>query len=150
MADAVFLSPPWGGPEYSQQTIFDINAMTPNGNDLFNISRSLTPNVAFLLPRQTSITQLTDLAKKAKSSKERKQEAVEVEETYLNDRLKMMTVYYGDLAHFAEDPEEIKPTEENTNTQTEILHPDTLINSNTKKRRRSRKKEQNKKQKIEM
>jgi hypothetical protein len=29
--DAVFLSPPWGGPEYSAKDSFDLHGMTPDG-----------------------------------------------------------------------------------------------------------------------
>ena len=33
-ADVVFLSPPWGGPNYLQADVFDIETMmTPNGYD---------------------------------------------------------------------------------------------------------------------
>lgn len=28
-ADIVFLSPPWGGPNYAQTDVFDLHAMTP-------------------------------------------------------------------------------------------------------------------------
>jgi trimethylguanosine synthase len=28
-ADAIFMSPPWGGPSYSDQDMFDIEAMKP-------------------------------------------------------------------------------------------------------------------------
>lgn len=76
--------------------------MNPNGADLFHVSFALTPNLAFLLPRQTSITQMTDLAKKAKRKRGTSKpasEPVEVEETYLNDRLKMLTIYYGSLVN---------------------------------------------------
>jgi len=34
-ADVVFLSPPWGGPNYQQADVFDIETMmTPNAYDL--------------------------------------------------------------------------------------------------------------------
>ena len=34
-ADVVFLSPPWGGPDYLQASVFDIETMMkPNGYDL--------------------------------------------------------------------------------------------------------------------
>jgi len=38
-ADVVFLSPPWGGPDYLQATVFDIETMMkPNGYDLIFLS----------------------------------------------------------------------------------------------------------------
>ena len=36
-ADVVFLSPPWGGPEYLEEDIYDIQTMIPmDGIEIFN------------------------------------------------------------------------------------------------------------------
>jgi trimethylguanosine synthase len=29
--DAVFLSPPWGGPQYLHETLFDLHQINPDG-----------------------------------------------------------------------------------------------------------------------
>lgn len=134
--------------------------MTPSGEALFEVSRALTSNIAFLLPRQTSILQLTDLARKAKQQQKRhnKNEAVEVEETYLNDRLKMMTVYYGALVNQTTDPnaeeennveEIVEQTKCTDNNDQSISNNEEQTPSNQKKRRRSRRKSGNKKQRTD-
>jgi hypothetical protein len=61
-ADAVFLSPPWGGPQYIHQDKFDIHSMTPDGFDLFNMSAGVSKNIAYLLPRNTDPIQMLQLA----------------------------------------------------------------------------------------
>eukprot|EP01127_Copromyxa_protea_P000426 TRINITY_DN10354_c0_g1_i1.p1 TRINITY_DN10354_c0_g1~~TRINITY_DN10354_c0_g1_i1.p1 ORF type:complete len:269 (-),score=54.03 TRINITY_DN10354_c0_g1_i1:53-823(-) len=160
-ADAVFFSPPWGGPEYSQQAIFDLSTMTPSAEQLFSNSRQLTPNVAFLLPKQTSITQLSELARKAAPAGGKAKvtdEFVEVEEAYLNDRLKMLTVYYGNLACNAQPIEEeevkdqeneIQPLNEGEVVEDECASTSPVLGgSNKKKRRRSGKRQNRKKQKV--
>lgn len=60
--DAVFLSPPWGGPDYIQQDKFDIHSMTPDGFELFALSSSVSKNIAYLLPRNTDPMQMLHLA----------------------------------------------------------------------------------------
>jgi hypothetical protein len=114
--------------------------MKPSGEELFAVSRALTPNIALLLPRQTSISQLADLARRAQPGVGGREgeEPVEVEEAYLNDRLKMMTVYYGKLAsNYKESVVEAQaPTTE------------ALATTGRKKKRRKSKKGSRKKQKT--
>ncbi|KAL1246374.1 Trimethylguanosine synthase [Trichinella spiralis] len=73
-ADFVFLSPPWGGPEYLNHDVYDD---------------------CLLLPRNSSILQIIHLAEPGT--------VIEVEKNYLNYRFKSLTVYFGmhDRSHRA-------------------------------------------------
>ncbi|KIY64846.1 S-adenosyl-L-methionine-dependent methyltransferase [Cylindrobasidium torrendii FP15055 ss-10] len=117
--DVVFLSPPWGGPSYlsgppsptklSSPTKVDdpdpdafplaqaypLSAIQPiDGADLFHLTRKITPNVAYYLPRNTNLEEvgalLTDEADEVK-------EHVEVEEEWMGNKLKAITCYFGGL-----------------------------------------------------
>lgn len=51
-ADAVFLSPPWGGPGYSRHNVFPLSSLLPvSGQELFRVTSAITDNIAFYLPR---------------------------------------------------------------------------------------------------
>ncbi|KAL6732454.1 hypothetical protein Aduo_003214 [Ancylostoma duodenale] len=88
--DAVFLSPPWGGPSYLKSEVFDLDDLTPNGFDIYTAARKMSPNIAYFLPRNTSIKQLVSLAGPGGRC--------EIEQSCLNKKIKTLTVYYGNLA----------------------------------------------------
>uniref|UniRef100_UPI00358E10E9 trimethylguanosine synthase isoform X2 n=1 Tax=Myxine glutinosa TaxID=7769 RepID=UPI00358E10E9 len=89
-ADAVFLSPPWGGPDYLAADTFDLQCiMAPGGFEIFNIGRKISNNIAYFLPRNADINQITSLAGAGGK--------VEVEQNFLNSKLKTITAYFGDL-----------------------------------------------------
>ncbi|KAJ6664030.1 hypothetical protein lerEdw1_008984 [Lerista edwardsae] len=70
-ADVVFLSPPWGGPEYATAEIFDVQTMiSPDG---YPFPSNLVASLA------------------GPGGK------VEIEQNFLNNRLKTITAYFGDL-----------------------------------------------------
>lgn len=63
-ADVVFLSPPWGGPEYNASTTFDLHTMIPpplSALEMFTAARRVTPNVVFFLPRNVDFLQVARL-----------------------------------------------------------------------------------------
>lgn len=63
-ADAVFLSPPWGGPEYQNVEVFDLHSMIPpplSALEMFRAARAVTPNVVFFLPRNIDTAQIAGL-----------------------------------------------------------------------------------------
>ncbi|KAE8965342.1 hypothetical protein PR002_g28702 [Phytophthora rubi] len=94
-ADAVFLSPPWGGVKYSRK-LFSLEEMLVkgvSGLDLFALARKVSKNIAYYLPRGTPNSDLEALTPG---------ESVECEKIFLNEQLKVMTAYYGDLV--ASDP----------------------------------------------
>lgn len=90
-ADAVFLSPPWGGVRYSRDR-FNLDEMIikgVSGRDLFEKARQVTKNIAYYLPKTTPDADLEALAP---------EEFVECEKIFLNKQFKVVTAYYGDLA----------------------------------------------------
>ena len=92
-ADVVFLSPPWGGPAYVNQEVFDLKKMgtlgTIDGLHVFNIARLVSENIAFFVPRNSDKEQLRQLAGPGG--------CVRVEKNQLNHKIKTITAYYGDL-----------------------------------------------------
>ncbi|ORY20002.1 S-adenosyl-L-methionine-dependent methyltransferase [Rhizoclosmatium globosum] len=88
--DVVFLSPPWGGPDYLKEDTFDIKTMMPiDGEALFNEASKITKNIIYYMPKSSDQDQLTNLAGPGN--------VCEHEEVYLNDRAKVLVTYYGDL-----------------------------------------------------
>ncbi|XP_076247246.1 trimethylguanosine synthase 1 [Calliopsis andreniformis] len=91
IADVVFLSPPWGGPEYIKNETFDLNNIMPpvGGVNVFNIARKITDHVAYFLPRNVDTMQLAMLAGVGSG--------VQVEQNFLDRKLVALTAYYGEL-----------------------------------------------------
>ncbi|NWW58996.1 TGS1 synthase, partial [Ifrita kowaldi] len=84
-ADVVFLSPPWGGPDYATAEIFDVQTMIcPDGYPF-----PITNNIVYFLPRNADINQVASLAGPGGK--------VEIEQNFLNNKLKTITAYFGDL-----------------------------------------------------
>eukprot|EP01133_Synstelium_polycarpum_P013872 gene13872-16362_t len=93
--DAIFLSPPWGGPTYLERTTVGLSDMFPDGFEIFEAALRISTNIAYFLPRNIDHM---DLAKLTKMSKEAGgSDHCEVEENYLNGKLKTITVYFGNL-----------------------------------------------------
>ncbi|KAI8892981.1 RNA cap guanine-N2 methyltransferase-domain-containing protein, partial [Globomyces pollinis-pini] len=89
-ADGVFLSPPWGGPEYLQVEEFDINTMMPiNGTELYRVANQISNSICYFLPKNINHHQVIRLAGSGGEC--------EMEQTFLNDRLKCWNIYYGSL-----------------------------------------------------
>jgi len=92
-ADVVFLSPPWGGPNYVSAEVFDIKTMiTLDGVQIFKETKSITENIAYFMPRNADVEQLSLLASPNGN--------VEIEQNFLNKKLKTITAYYGALVEF--------------------------------------------------
>jgi len=89
--DVIFLSPPWGGPQYLNAREFSLDMCTPDGFEIFRRASKITENIVYFLPRNTKTSDLLLLAKETKSRK------VEVENTQLNGKIKTLNAYYGDL-----------------------------------------------------
>ncbi|XP_066235140.1 trimethylguanosine synthase isoform X1 [Saccopteryx leptura] len=89
-ADVVFLSPPWGGPDYATAETFDIRTMmSPDGFEIFRLSQKVTNNIVYFLPRNADIDQVASLAGPGGQ--------VEIEQNFLNNKLKTITAYFGNL-----------------------------------------------------
>ncbi|KAI0792199.1 RNA cap guanine-N2 methyltransferase-domain-containing protein [Abortiporus biennis] len=136
--DVVFLSPPWGGPdyisgdsspstnekgkaraslddslEYIAHPEFNLSSIQPvHGAELFKLSRQITPNIAYFLPRNSNLEEISqmlvdDTKEKAPQIGQKKRrkggEMVEVEEEWIGKKLKAITCYFGGLAQGQED-----------------------------------------------
>ncbi len=90
VADVIFMSPPWGGPEYMNQPTYSLDDIRLVGNvqgkELLARVLAVCPNVAVLLPRNVDLRELAAAAGGR---------PCEVEENVLNYKLKTITVYYG-------------------------------------------------------
>ncbi|XP_061168162.1 trimethylguanosine synthase-like [Saccostrea echinata] len=118
-ADVVFLSPPWGGPEYLEADVFDLETMIElKSSAIFSVARKITDNIAFFVPRNANVEQLTSMAGPGGK--------VEIEQNMLNNKLKTITAYYGELVLEGEgideagqdipENEKTEPTQESRNT----------------------------------
>ncbi|XP_035210944.1 trimethylguanosine synthase-like isoform X2 [Stegodyphus dumicola] len=88
-ADVVFLSPPWGGPEYLNEQEYDISRIEPDIYKTIEAAQKITKNVALFVPRNTIVNQLARLAGDGNN--------VEIEQNVLNKKVKTITAYYGEL-----------------------------------------------------
>jgi len=95
----VVLAPPWGGPEYLDAEDFHLSAIKLGGitgEDLFRIARTVTSNIAYFLPRNALLDELGSLVPSS--------EGCEVEDQFLNGKLKTRVAYFGSIAHGVETP----------------------------------------------
>ncbi|KAG1039446.1 hypothetical protein G6F43_012500 [Rhizopus delemar] len=92
-ADVIFLSPPWGGPSYMNTETFNLKSMIPrDGAHIFQIASSITPNIAYFVPRNTDPHQLARLAGPGNTC--------EIEINSLYGKVKSLTAYYGELVDY--------------------------------------------------
>ena len=89
----MFLSPPWGGPEYLSKPRYNLHEMgrSMDGFKVFSIAKSVTPNLAFFVPKNTNLQQLKYLSGRAGGK-------VNVAKIVMNKKTKVMTAYYGKFA----------------------------------------------------
>ena len=89
-ADVVFLSPPWGGPEYQSAPTFDMVTMMGelDGAAILEHALRLAPTVAYFLPKNTDIVQIEALALAHNVS-------LEIERLSLNGHEKGLMAYFG-------------------------------------------------------
>ncbi|PPQ74335.1 hypothetical protein CVT24_000689 [Panaeolus cyanescens] len=139
--DVVFLSPPWGGPSYlngpaedaakinelsqvnppdqeSEYLSYSLASIQPvHGAQLFDLTRQVTKNIAYYLPRNTNLDEISELLTHERlrvghraprsrddsgtdtSTREEDEclEHVEVEEEWMGNKLKALTCYFGGL-----------------------------------------------------
>jgi trimethylguanosine synthase len=70
-------------PDYS------LDSLVPYvGTDLFQLASQLSPNLAFFLPKHTSLDELSQLTP---------DDPIEIEEAWFGEKLKAVTVYFGGL-----------------------------------------------------
>ncbi|KAJ8716301.1 hypothetical protein PYW08_013586 [Mythimna loreyi] len=88
-ADMVFLSPPWGGPGYSDNHEYDLETMLEPkpASELMKVARTISPTITFYLPRNSRPDQILSLAKEVGGS-------VEIEQNFLDRRFVAITAYF--------------------------------------------------------
>lgn len=82
LVEGVFMSPPWGGPDYRDQEVFDVSVF----GGLVNLAKEVSEDVGILLPRTVELDNVKEQFGQC-----------EVEHNYLGNRLKTTTVYFGGL-----------------------------------------------------
>ncbi|CAG2169711.1 unnamed protein product [Oppiella nova] len=88
--DAVFLSPPWGGPKYLSLDVYTLGMMSPSGADVYNVTKDhISANIGILLPRNIDTKGVEQLAGVGNR--------VEIEDNLMNGKIKTKTAYFGDL-----------------------------------------------------
>uniref|UniRef100_A0A5B6Z4X3 Trimethylguanosine synthase n=1 Tax=Davidia involucrata TaxID=16924 RepID=A0A5B6Z4X3_DAVIN len=94
-ADTVFLSPPWGGPDYTKAKTYDIKTMLKphDGHFLFNIAKGIASRIVMFLPRNVDLNQLAEL-----SLSNNPPWSLEVEKNFLNGKLKAITAYFSNTS----------------------------------------------------
>ncbi|KAF8880238.1 RNA cap guanine-N2 methyltransferase-domain-containing protein [Gymnopilus junonius] len=103
-------------PSYSLSSIQPIH-----GAELFDLSRKVTKNIAYFLPRNTRLDEISDLLTKEKERERNRlrngsknsfaqstpnpdnEEHVEIEEEWMGNKLKALTCYFGGLVSGQED-----------------------------------------------
>ncbi|XP_008798555.2 uncharacterized protein LOC103713414 isoform X2 [Phoenix dactylifera] len=89
--DTLFLSPPWGGPDYAKFVTYDIRSMLKphDGYHLFKIAKTVASKVVMFLPRNVDLNQLAELTLSLNPPWE-----LEVEKNFLNGKFKAITAYF--------------------------------------------------------
>jgi trimethylguanosine synthase len=125
--DVVFLSPPWGGVDYTSSPqkqplkkegddgdttpdvpSYNLDRIKPlPGADLFHLTRRITPHIAYYLPRHVNLQQISELLPETAeatcagdSSKQHRlkgEKQIEVQEAWMGNKLKAVTCYFGGL-----------------------------------------------------
>lgn len=93
---AVFLSPPWGGPEYCSKATFHprLDLFEGRGLELLRLARSLTKHCVFFMPRQTDIYAFAQMIQEADGVDEVvESDSFVVEQHFLRRRLKAISFY---------------------------------------------------------
>ncbi|XP_065881889.1 uncharacterized protein [Euphorbia lathyris] len=91
-AGTVFLSPPWGGPDYAKVKKYNMGMLRPrDGFFLFNTAKKIASKIVMFLPRNVDLNQLAELCLSAGPAW-----SLEVEKNFLNGKLKAVTAYFID------------------------------------------------------
>lgn len=92
--DIVFMSPPWGGPDYVKSRKYDIFSMiTPDITKIMEVCNEITKNVVLYLPRTAHPAQVVQLFK----SMPNVQRKIEFELFCVGSKVKTIACYMGDM-----------------------------------------------------
>jgi len=87
-ADAIFLDPPWGGPDYSKQAKFHLKDFSPDGTTLLELSLDRATQVIIRIPRNFEMSELSPY-----------DGTFNLTENYLNQKLMHYTAYFSNWFH---------------------------------------------------
>lgn len=82
LVNGIFLSPPWGGPDYTSEEIFNVSIYSR----IVKLAREVCEDVGILLPKTVGLENVKEHFGQC-----------ELEHNYLGDKLKTVTVYFGGL-----------------------------------------------------
>jgi len=86
----IFASPPWGGPGYRDDEVFNLSTMQPYSIDqIFTSFSRIVPNIVLFLPRTSNLNQVADYAKEG--------EEVQVVHYCMKGASKALCAYYGNI-----------------------------------------------------
>ncbi|KAF2838578.1 putative RNA methylase family protein [Patellaria atrata CBS 101060] len=86
----IFASPPWGGPDYKADQVFDLNSMEPYGlDDLYMPFSRITKEIVMYLPRTSNLNQISKYVPTG--------EQVHVRHYCMKGASKALCVFYGNL-----------------------------------------------------
>ncbi|XP_060836448.1 trimethylguanosine synthase-like [Rhopalosiphum padi] len=92
-ADVLFMSPPWGGPGYAINKVYSLKSMCHShfggGFDIFKLAKTVAPNIAFHMPKNTDISECLRLAQDFGK--------VEIQQNIINGKLNSITAFYGNF-----------------------------------------------------
>ena len=58
-AEAVFIAPPWGGPDYASKEVFTLDDFSPSGNDILDVAFACFEKVVLQIPVNFDVDSLT-------------------------------------------------------------------------------------------
>ena len=97
--DYIFLSPPWGGPEYKKDKIYSLKKwMNPDIEKIIEKSLKFSKNLIFYLPRNTDVEELANLLNKYdKDEINSLNNTILMDIKYLNSasKIKAILILYG-------------------------------------------------------
>lgn len=70
-ADTIFLSPPWGGPDYTKRPLFTFECFNPNGNELMNLALRSGKDIVLQLPRNFDFNEFKHFERSVSISEDR-------------------------------------------------------------------------------
>lgn len=61
-ADCVFLSPPWGGPQYLKEECYDLekSLLPVSASELMSKTKNITQNISIFVPRNSNTKQVIE------------------------------------------------------------------------------------------
>ncbi|TLD19556.1 trimethylguanosine synthase [Venturia nashicola] len=99
----IFASPPWGGPGYTEDAIFNLSTMEPYSLEYqFTNFSNISSHIALFLPRTSNLNQLARFAQG--------ENKVQVMHYCMKGASKALCVYYGDFKILNEAQEEEEET----------------------------------------